>query len=38
MGVNNIEPNNHAYSAIINTAAIDRDVRTALRLLEEMQK
>lgn len=38
MGVNGVEPNNHAYSSIINTAAIDRDVRTAMRLLEEMGK
>lgn len=37
MGVKGVEPNNYAYSAIITTAAIDRDVRTALRLLEEMK-
>ena len=38
MKLNGVEPNNHAYSSIINTAAIDRDIRTALRLLEEMEK
>ncbi len=37
MGVKGVEPNNYAYSAIMTTAAIDRDVRTALRLLEEMK-
>lgn len=38
MKVNGIEANNHAYSSIINTAALDRDVRGALKLLEEMEK
>ncbi|CAN0270793.1 unnamed protein product, partial [Laminaria digitata] len=37
MGVGGVQPNNHAYSSIITTAAIDRDVRTALKLLEEMK-
>lgn len=38
MKMENLEPNNHIFSSLITAAAIDKDVGTALKMLQTMEK